>query len=267
MALKILITLLTIVTILAIYVILIEPYNVEVLNFKIKDDSLKGLRLVAASDFHFNPYQNKRVFEIVDLINAQKPDIVVSMGDFVSGKTKKSTLSIEKIASGLAKIKTKYGFYTVLGNHDIVVDEVDILNALKKNNIKVLSNSNIKVQIEDKTLYIAGVEDLREKKPDIELALSNIDLKASVILLTHSPDIFPNVPKDVNLTLAGHVHGGQVRCPYFGALLIPSKYGNRYSKGLIEEDNKKMIVSKGLGNSLLPIRFNCRPDILVIDFV
>lgn len=267
MSLTILIVFAILAIALAIYMILIEPYNVEVLNFKIKDDSLKGLRLVAASDFHFNPYQNKRVFEIVDLINAQKPDIVVSMGDFVSGKTKKSTLPIEKIAEGLAKIKTKYGFYTVLGNHDIVVDEVNIAHTLEKNNIKVLLNSNVKVQIEDKTLYIAGVEDLREKNPDIELALSNIDSKNPIILLTHSPDIFPDVLKDVNLTLAGHVHGGQVRCPYFGALLIPSKYGNRYSKGLIEEDNKKMIVSKGLGNSLLPIRFNCRPDILVIDFI
>ena len=85
-------------------------------------------------------------------------------------------------------------------------------------------------------------------------------------MLTHSPDIFPKVPKEVNLTLSGHVHGGQVRLPLLGAIIVPSKYGDKYSYGLIEEDNKKMIVTSGIGTSILNVRFNCKPEIVVIEF-
>jgi predicted MPP superfamily phosphohydrolase len=68
------------------------------------------------------------------------------------------------------------------------------------------------------------------------------------------------------LTLAGQLHGGQVRLPFFGAVIVPSSYGNKYSQGLIEEDNKKMIVTRGIGTSILPVRFNCPPEIDVIEF-
>lgn len=87
-----------------------------------------------------------------------------------------------------------------------------------------------------------------------------------LILLCHSPDVFPKVPKEVNLTLAGHVHGGQVRLPILGSLIVPSNYGDKYSQGLIEENGKKMIVTKGIGNSILNVRFNCIPEIVVIEF-
>ena len=85
--------------------------------------------------------------------------------------------------------------------------------------------------------------------------------------MTHSPDVFVDVQKsNVKLTLAGHVHGGQVRLPFIGALIIPSKYGDKYSHGLIEEDGQKMVVTKGIGTSILPVRFNCIPEIVVINF-
>ena len=87
-----------------------------------------------------------------------------------------------------------------------------------------------------------------------------------IILLTHSPDIFPKVPNTVNLTLAGHLHGGQVRLPLLGALIVPSTYKNKYVYGLIKENGKKMIVTRGIGNSILNIRINCVPEIVVISF-
>ena len=135
---------------------------------------------------------------------------------------------------------------------------------LTKNGIKVLANSNIKVNINGKDLYIAGVEDKTTRTPDI---YKTLDLTQNpVILLTHSPDVFPKVPEKVNLTLSGHVHGGQVRLPLIGALIVPSDYGNKYSQGLINEKGKQMIVTKGIGNSILNVRFNCIPEIVVIEF-
>ena len=157
-----------------------------------------------------------------------------------------------------------YGFYTVLGNHDCWIDRVGITKELNENGIRVLSNSNIKVNIKGKELYIAGLEDLATGSPNISQAIDKT--KRPVILLTHSPDVFPYVPQSVNITLAGHVHGGQVRLPLFGVLYVPSAYGNRYSQGLIIENGKKMYVTKGIGNSTLSVRFNCVPEINVIDF-
>ena len=101
---------------------------------------------------------------------------------------------------------------------------------------------------------------------DVEKALENT--QSPRILLTHSPDIFPDIrQKNINLILAGHLHGGQIRIPFIGAIIVPSKYGNKYSKGLIIDNHKKMIVTKGIGTSILPVRFNCKPDFIVIDFI
>ena len=127
-----------------------------------------------------------------------------------------------------------------------------------------MANSNVEVNAGGKEIYIAGVEDKATRTPEIYKALDGA--KNPVILLTHSPDIFPKVPKEVNLTLSGHVHGGQVRLPLLGAIIVPSKYGDKYSYGLIKEDNKKMIVTSGIGTSILNVRFNCIPEIVVIEF-
>ena len=127
-----------------------------------------------------------------------------------------------------------------------------------------LSNNNTFVQTEDKGFFIAGVEDLKTGRPDVKKALKGIN--GAVILLTHSPDVFEDVPDSVNLTLAGHLHGGQVRIPFIGAIFCPSKFGTKYACGYFEENNKKMYVTTGIGTSKLPIRFLCIPEIVVIDF-
>ena len=88
----------------------------------------------------------------------------------------------------------------------------------------------------------------------------------NTILLSHTPDIFPKVPNTVMLTLAGHTHGGQIVFPGTEPLLVPSAYGKKYAYGLISENNKSMFISKGLGSSILPLRFNCKPEIVVIEF-
>ena len=249
---------------LFIYSFFIEPNMLTVKYYKINDSSLKGIKIVFASDFHIKPNQGKRLAKAVEMINEQHPDIVLSVGDFVNGHEENMTMPISDIVKQLKNIKTKYGFYTVLGNHEWWIDGEGITEALTENGIKVLANSNTKVNIKGKDIYIAGVEDTTTRTPDIYSALDKT--KNPVILLTHSPDVFPRVPTDVKLTLSGHVHGGQVRLPLLGALIVPSDYGNKYSLGLIEEKGKKMIVTKGIGNSILNVRFNCVPEINVIEF-
>ena len=102
------------------------------------------------------------------------------------------------------------------------------------------------------------------RRPDVRKALENAG--NPVLVITHSPDIFPQVPERAALTLAGHTHGGQVALPLLGALLVPSAFGKRYEGGLTVENGKRLLVSRGLGTSLLPVRFNCRPEIDVAEF-
>lgn len=259
-----LITLFIITLLLAGYSYFIEPNKLEVTNYAIQDKELSGVEIVFASDFHIKPYGQKRLEKVVETINAQNPDVVVSAGDFVCGHTEHSTMHPEKIAEGLGKVKSKHGFYTTLGNHDGWYDRWYIKELLEKQNIKVLNNKNVKLQINGKEIYIAGVEDMMTAFPNVEDALRGT--KSPTILLTHTPDIFPDVPKSVNLTLAGHTHGGQVRIPIIGPIFTASNYGNKYAIGLIEENGKKLITTRGIGVSILPFRFNCPPEIVVIEF-
>jgi predicted MPP superfamily phosphohydrolase len=85
-----------------------------------------------------------------------------------------------------------------------------------------------------------------------------------VILITHNPDVFPDVPARVRLTIAGHTHGGQVRLPLIGAPMVPSRYGQRYARGLIRENGRSLFVNTGTGVSILPVRFGVPPEVSIL---
>ncbi len=246
---------------LFVYSTTIEPNKLEVKTVEIEDTQLSGLKVLFLGDFHIAPKHEKRLQKIVEAMNEQEPDLILSVGDFVKGHTNKSTMPIEIIAKELGKAKSQ-GFYTVLGNHDTWIYGNEMIPILEKNNIKVLHNSNIKLRIKNKDLYIAGIADLVTDKADIPLAMA--DTQKPVIFLTHNPDAFVKLKSDVNLVLAGHTHGGQIRLPLVGALLVPSQY--KFEHGIYENETNKMIVTKGLGNSILPVRFNCVPEMIVIKF-
>lgn len=247
------------------YAYFVEPNKLELNKYVIQDSQLKGVKIVFASDFHVKPYGQQRLDKIVEMINAENPDLVLSVGDYVCGHTHHSTMPIEDIAKTLGKVKAKYGFYTTLGNHDGWYGHDDIKKALQEHGIKVLDNENAKLNIKGKTLYIVGVEDMMTGKPDLSKALNGT--KQPVILLSHTPDIYPKVWENVNLTLAGHTHGGQIRIPFIDRpIFTASGYGDKYTKGFIEENGKKMFVTRGIGVSILPLRFNCPPEINLIEF-
>lgn len=242
----------------------IEPNILEVKHYEIRNNKLAGIRIVFASDFHLKNSEEKKLEKIVKKINKQNPDLVLLGGDFVNGQSYENTMDIKKIGEGISKIQSKHGTFAVLGNHDCWLDADAITSTLKKNNIVVLSNNNRFVKIHSHGICIAGVEDFMSRSPDIEKALQNT--KLPVILMSHSPDIFPQVPNFVDLTLAAHTHGGQIKLPFYGPLFVPSDFGNKYAQGFIKENGKKMIVSKGIGTSTIYARFNCFPEIVVIDF-
>lgn len=240
---------------LFIWSFFIEPHLLVTKHYNI--ESFEGTRIVFVSDFHISKYDKGRLERIVKLINKQNPNLVLSGGDFIKGHDGKNTLSIEEQAEILSKIEAP--FITVLGNHDGWYDKEKVAETLKNAGIFVLSNSNIGFN----EMYIAGVEDKQTGTPDVEKALKGTSGKR--ILLTHSPDIYYDVKEKVDLILAGHTHGGQVSFPIIGAPIVPSDYGSKMAKNEINETQNRMIITKGLGTSILPIRFGAVPEIVVIN--
>ena len=240
---------------LFIWSFFIEP-NLIVIK-KYRSDKFFGKKIVFASDFHISKNDRTRLKRIIKLINKQKPDLVISGGDYIKGHTGKTTLDIETIAHELSKINAPV--ISVLGNHDGWYDKYRVKKALETNGITVLMNKCIKVA----DISVAGVEDMQTGRPEPQIALEEADSPS--ILVSHTPDIYPSVNQKVDLILAGHVHGGQVRIPFKGAILVPSKYGTKYSMGDINENGNRMIITKGLGTSILNIRFNTVPEIVVIE--
>lgn len=258
------------VAILILWGIFAEPNILVIRNI---DISLKkwhsehnSLKIVFLGDLHTKPIDLDRLKRVVSKVNDQKPDIVLSIGDYVNGNSYKETLYPRVIAKELGKIKSKYGFYTVLGNHDYDYNPLRIRKELEKNGIKVLENDTLPLDIEGKRLWLIGIQDFSVCHTHLDYNTKQVsDEENPVILLSHTPDVFPEVDERIELTLAGHTHGGQVIIPFYGPIYVPSKYGKNYSKGYFEEGNKKMFVTGGIGTSVFPIRFNNFPEIIILN--
>jgi uncharacterized protein len=257
-----------------------------------------NVRLAILADMHIcEPWMSlARVEEIVTQTNALGADAILLLGDYVVGHRlgKYSTpVAVEDWAAPLGKLKAPLGVHAVLGNHDWW-DEIEVQQrrsgptraglALEAAGIPVYENKAVRLEKDGKAFWIAGLgdqwafwpraEDYEDFKKtgkkkytgvhDLPKTLSQVTDDAPVILMAHEPDIFPKVPPRVSLTLSGHTHGGQVRL--FGySPIVPSRFGNRYAYGHIIEDNRHLIVSGGLGCSMLPVRFGAPPEIVVVD--
>ena len=233
----------------------IEPNLLIVKQYKVP--CFNGKRIVFVSDFHIGKRDLHRLKKIVKKINKLKPDIVLSGGDYIKGHSGKNSLPIKQIAKELKEVKAPV--ISVLGNHDINFDKYTVKNTLEEAGITVLNNSGVKYE----NIYISGVGNKTVKKSEISASLENTDEKR--ILISHTPDIYYDVPDKVDLILAGHVHGGQVRIPLIGALICPSKFGTKFSCGDINETGNRMIVTAGLGTSILNVRFCCIPEVVLIE--
>ena len=233
----------------------IEPNLLVVKKYNVRN--FNGKRIVFVSDFHIGKHDKHRLIRIVNKINKLNPDFVLSGGDFIKGHSGKHSLSLKEIAKILKNIQAP--FITVLGNHDSNYDKFTVKKALEEVGITVLNNTSILID----DIYISGVGNKRVSPSEILAALEHTDSKR--ILISHTPDIYYDVKDNVDLILAGHVHGGQVRLPFIGALICPSKYGTKFSGGDYKETQNRMIVTRGLGTSLLSVRFCDIPEIVLLE--
>jgi predicted MPP superfamily phosphohydrolase len=237
------------------------------------------LRIAALADLHAcDPWMPlPRIEEIVRATNALKPDLVVLLGDYVAAifRFKTRVVEIEDWTAALARLEAPLGKFAVLGNHDWWTDPEGVRQGLAKNGIPVLENGAQKLKAPNgPEFWLAGLGSQLargnrrggyEGVDDLPKTMRAITDEAPAILLAHEPDIFPEVPDRVSLTLCGHTHGGQVRIPFFGAPVVPSRFGQRYAYGHIVEQNRHLVVSSGLGCTQLPIRFGAPPEIVLVE--
>ena len=229
--------------------------------------ALAGLRLGVISDLHAGgPHVGtERVGRVVAEMNRQAPDAVVLLGDFVDPEVALGeAVTPEAVAGRLGGLRAPGGVVAVLGNHDWRGDGERVSQALRESGIAVLEDQALALPTPRSALWIAGVGDLRERDPDIEAALAAVPEGAPVLLLAHDPDLFPQVPERVALTLSGHTHGGQVDVPLLRGRAIPSRFGDRYAGGHVEEGGRHLYVSRGVGSASLPLRFRAPPEIAVL---
>jgi uncharacterized protein len=259
--------------ILGFYSIVIEPnrliVNEQNITVKHWDKELNGFKIVAISDIHggSNFIDEAKLQEIVKTVNAQNPDIIVLLGDYVSqseGKRSKALkMPVETMTENLRGLKANYGVFGVIGNHDWWYDETKVRVEFEKIGVKILENEPTDVEIKGKTVRIIGIEDFW-KKNSVDSAAVNelIGDKQNVIAITHNPDAFEFTSDKISLLLAGHTHGGQVWLPIVQAPLPVAK--RQYTVGHIVENGRHLFVTKGIGTSGPPIRFCATPEIAVL---
>lgn len=230
-------------------------------------DACAGLRIAVLADLHVGSPWNglAKLREVVELVRRAEPDLVLLAGDYViKGVIGGRFVAPEEIAAELATLAAPLGTHAVLGNHDWWFDGPRVRRAFEASGIAVLEDSAKVVGDGACRFWIAGVSDFKERRHDVIAALADVPVNEAVLVLTHNPDVFPRVPERVTLTIAGHTHGGQVYLPGIGRLIVPSRYGERFAIGHIEEDGRHLFVSTGLGTSILPVRFLVPPEVSLL---
>lgn len=230
-------------------------------------DSLNGFKVAVVADLHQEntPDELERTRRIVDITNCEEPDLIVLPGDFIGARHDRQSRNAApaEIAELLRPLRAKYGVYAVLGNHDHWHDGAAVASALKKVGIKVLENETAKLEIKGCTVNLIGLPDRMTRNHTLRLDhLPPVDQPA--IVLSHSPDYFEELKLPYELMVSGHYHGGQIRLPWFGALVIPSPYGRKYEGRFYQRDGRKLLISYGLGTSIIRARLFCPPEIVML---
>jgi predicted MPP superfamily phosphohydrolase len=223
------------------------------------------VRALLLSDLHVSgpDMPPERVARIVAQANALRPDIVFLAGDFIGDKrTATRHYSYPAALAPLKALSPRLGSFAVLGNHDHWKDAAAARQALEAAGIRVLDND----AAEAGPIAIGGLDDAFTDHDDLPATLARMRaLPGAKLVLSHSPDPFPDLPPDATLMLAGHTHCGQIVLPLIGPLSTQSDYGRRYVCGLIRERGRTLVVSAGLGTSILPLRLGAPPDMWLIE--
>jgi predicted MPP superfamily phosphohydrolase len=244
------------------------------------------LRVVCLADPHLGePYMPvSRWQKIIDTANRLEPDLLLLLGDYTaSHRFVTRRIEVDAVARACTTLEAPLGTYSINGNHDWWDDK----EAQKRKSgptrteqvftaagIRMLVNDATRLEKDGRAFWLSGTDSLvavktgrpgvYDSQANLAATLEQVTDDAPVIHLAHEPDLFPDIPRRVSLTLSGHTHGGQVRLLGYSPI-VPSSYGNRFAYGHIVEDGRHLIVSGGLGCSILPVRFGMPPEITLLE--
>jgi len=267
------------------YATLVEPWEIKVRRYTVPiaglSNEFEGLRIVQFSDPHLGPripesFMKHAVQCVVDL----RPDLLVLTGDYIHDGTNQIETAAQLCKPMIDA--SRIGAVGVLGNHDWWGDGKRMSDALRDQGVHMIDNDRVWLnpvthQIVNEhapqALAMVGLGDLTEDATDIPRAFRDLRPDTPRLLLAHQPDTAEIGPLKsqaaprVDLMFSGHIHGGQVRIPFLGTPMVPSKYGSKYAGGLVQGPRFPVCVSRGIGMSLLPVRFGVPPEIVEVTLM
>jgi uncharacterized protein len=264
----------------AVYAGAIEPMGLVVTRYALTPPGWRAgqrLSITVIADLHAGGPNMAlpHIRQVVDTANALQSDLVILLGDYIATHRFVTEVVPDPVWAGeFARLTAPLGIWAVLGNHDWWHDPAGKRRALADVHIPLLENDAVLLGAAGRRFWLAGLGDQWAYRlghgrfrgvDDLPGTLARIGTDDPVLLIAHEPDIFPRVPKRVALTLSGHTHGGQVRLPLVWPYFVPSKYGARFAYGHIVEDDRHLIVSGGLGTSIVPARLGVPPEIVQIE--
>ena len=273
---------------LATYSVLIEPnFFLNITRYRIAPEGWPAglkLKIAIVSDLHAcEPWMPPaRIARIAALANSLQPDLVALLGDFSAGTEFAEALHPDQWGEALASLNAPLGVYAILGNHDWwhgpgVDDPSDdaegVRRTLRHMGARVLENDGLQLTKDDRPFWLLGLGDQMSYPvakghwrghDDLPGTLKKITDDAPAILLAHEPFVFRRVPKRIALTLSGHTHGGQINLPMVGPIFAELRYKTTHVYGHVVEDGRHLVISGGLGESILPVRFMRPPEIVEV---
>lgn len=253
-----------------------ENTTLEVSTYQIASNKIpnefNNYKIIQISDFHNNT-SSKLTKKLIAEIKNQKPNIIVITGDLIDSTKTNVDIAIDMIK----EIIEIAPVYYVTGNHEARTNEYDNLKSqMIELGVKILENEAQEIQLNNSTINILGINDPSFNKErdilDSEIVKSNMEniqynKDNFTILLSHRPEVFKiYVEKNIDLVFTGHAHGGQIRLPFIGGIIAPNQ-GTfpEYTDGIYREKDTTMVVSRGIGNSIIPFRVNNRPELMIVE--
>lgn len=235
----------------------------ELIQSKKIPPSFDNFKIAQFSDTHIGfHYTVDQLSELIEKINANHPDVIVFTGDLVDNPNEFDAYT--SIQEKLKRLDAPYGKFWIYGNHDHGGYGTEIIKkVMKESDFHLLQNSHTVIEKGADRFILAGIDDVMLGKPDLTVALNQVNHELFTILLAHEPDYADIASKyPIDVQLSGHSHGGQVRLPWIGDLYTPD-YAEKYVKGkyMLNKDTFTLYVNSGIGTTRLPYRFLCKPEI------
>jgi uncharacterized protein len=260
----------------------IEPRSLTVREMTIQTPQWRGppLRVALLSDIHGDQFHMpvSRIRALAVAASTLKPDVILLGGDYVGGHFQQSGLPAAKLANrtaqenafeaevitALKSFHAPYGVFAVMGNHDCWWDCGEVRRLLAGKEVTLLENRAVQVRRDAGSFWVVGIEDGQTQTPDFTQAKTSVPDNADVLTFVHNPGLFRWPSNTASIQFSGHSHGGQVRFPIIGAPVRMSRYTEETVEKPLVKDSRVLVVTTGVGEVGLPVRFGVPPEIALI---